>query len=167
MPAKKYLSFLSGRNREVSGVVVSSGAANDGDFPALDAAGKLDVSVMPSGIGVNTVSATATEALAANDLVNIHAGGVRKADATTEGKEAHGFVKASVASAASATIYLPGDVITGLAGLTQGARYFLHTTAGLTTATAPAATGNVAQLVGIANSTTSIMFEPEEPITRA
>lgn len=167
MPAKKYLSFLSGRNREVSGVVVSTGATNDGDLVALDAAGKLDESVLPAGVGVNTVSATASENLSANDLVNIHAGGVRKADATTEGKEAHGFVKSSVSSAAAATIYLPGDTITGLTGLTQGARYFLSTTAGLTTDTAPSATGNVAQMIGIANSTTSIIFEPEEPITRA
>lgn len=167
MPAKKYLAFLSGRNKEVAGVVTSAGAGNDGDLVALDASGKLDASVMPAGVGVNTVSATATEALSANDLVNIHAAGVRKADATTEGKEAHGFVKASVLSAANATIYLPGDVITGLSGLTQGARYFLHTTAGLTTATAPAAAGNVAQLVGIAASATSILFEPEEPVTRA
>lgn len=167
MPAKKYLSFLTGRNREVSGVVVSTGAPNDGDLVALNAAGKLDESVLPSGVGVNTVSVTATENLVANDLVNIHAGGVRKADAVSEGKEAHGFVKSSVSSAASATIYLPGDTITGLTGLTQGARYFLSTTAGLTTSTAPAATGNVAQMIGIANSATSIIFEPEEPITRA
>lgn len=167
MPAKKYLSFLSGRNKEVSGVVVSAGAANDGDIPALDAAGKLDASLMPAGVGVNTVAATASEALAAGDLVNIFAGGVRKADATTEGKESHGFVKSSVASAATATIYLPGDIITGLAGLTPGARQFLSTTAGLPTETAPAVAGNVAQMIGIAASATTIMFEPEEPITRA
>lgn len=167
MAAKKYLSFLSGRNKEVAGVVTSAGAANDGDLVALDASGKLDASVMPSGVGVNTVSATATEALSANDLVNIHAGGVRKADATAEGKEAHGFVKAAVANAATATIYLPGDVMTGLTGLTQGARYFLATTAGGVTTTPPAAAGNVAQLVGYAASATTLMFEPEEPVTRA
>ena len=166
MAAKKYLSFLLGRQKEVSGGVVSAGAGNDGDLVALDAAGKLDPSVMPAGVGVNTVSGTASEALAANDLVNIHAGGVRKADATTEGKEAHGFVKASVASSGTATIYLPGDVITGLTGLTQGARYFLATTAGLTTATVPSTAGNVGQMIGIAASTTSILFEPEEPVTR-
>lgn len=167
MAAKKYLAFLLGRRTEVAGVVVSAGAGNDGDLVALDAAGKLDASVLPAGVGVNTVSGTASEALSANDMVNIFAGGVRKADATTTGKEAHGFVKASVSSAATATIYLPGDVIAGLSGLTPGARQFLSTTAGLPTETAPAATGNVAQMIGIAASATSIMFEPEEPITRA
>ena len=167
MPAKKFIQRVAGRFRELAGVVVSAGAANDGDLVALDAAGKLDASVLPAGVGVNTVSATATEALSANDLVNIHAGGVRKADATTEGREAHGFVKSAVANAGTATIYLPGDTITGLSGLTQGARQFLSTTPGLTTPTEPSTAGQVGQMIGVASSATSIIFEPEEPVTRA
>jgi hypothetical protein len=167
MPAKKYLNVIGGRTKQVASVVVSAGAGNDGDIPALDAAGKLDISVLPSGVGQNTVSATATEALAAGDLVNLFATGARKADATTEGKEAHGFVKASVASAAAATIYLSGNVLTGLTGLTVGDRQYLATTAGARTTTAPSASGNVVQMIGIAASATSIIFEPEEPITVA
>lgn len=166
MPAKRYLAFISGRRKEVAAIVTSTGAPNDGDLVALDAAGKLDASVLPAGVGVNTVAGTASEALSANDLVNFHVGGVRKADATTEGREAHGFVKAAVANAATATVYLPGDTITGLSGLTQGARYFLSATPGLTTATAPTTAGQVAQMVGIAISATALIFEPEEPITR-
>lgn len=171
MPAKRILQSINGRLRQLAAVVVSTGASNDGDIVALDASGKLDASVMPAGFGQNVVTATATEALSANDLVNIYdvsgTPSVRKADATIEGKEAHGFVKASVANAATATIYISGNVITGLTGLTTGTRQFLSTTAGARTATAPSAVGNVVQMVGVAASATTILFEPEEPVTVA
>ena len=171
MPAKKFLSLINGRFKEAIGVVTSAGAGSDGALVALDAAGKLDASVLPSGIGANTVAATATEALSANDLVNVYdvAGtpSARKADATVEGKECNGFVKASVANAAVATVYGSGSQMTGLTGLTAGARQYLATTAGARTATAPSATGNVVQKIGDAMSATVIAFEPEEPVTLA
>jgi len=106
MAAKKYLRNLLGRITEVAAVVTSAGAANDGDLVALDATGKLDASVMPSGFGQNTASIQASEALSAGDLVNIHnstGARVRKADATSAGKETHGFVLAAVANGATAT----------------------------------------------------------------
>lgn len=169
MAAVKYLSRVAGRLKELAGIVTSAGAADDGKLVALDATGKIDVSVLPSGVGQNTVSLTASEALSANDLVNIWndtgTAKVRKADGTTEGKEVHGFVKAGVALNASATVFLPGNVITGLSGLTPGSRQYLATTAGTRTETPLAATGNVSQMIGIAATATSIVFEPEDPIT--
>lgn len=171
MAAKKFLSLVGGRFKEVIGVIVSAGAGSDGALVALDAAGKLDASVMPAGIGASTISATATEALSANDLVNVYdvAGtpSVRKADATVEGKECNGYVKAAVANAAAATVYGPGSTMDSLAGLTTGNRQYLATTAGARTATAPSASGNVVQKIGEAMSATTIAFEPEEPITLA
>jgi hypothetical protein len=171
MAAKKFLSLVGGRIKELAGLVVSAGAGSDGALVALDASGKLDASVMPSGIGANTVSAIASENLAAGDAVNIYDNAgtatVRKADATVEGKEANGFVQSAFSSSAAATVYTSGNVITGLTGLTAGTRMFLHTTAGALTATPPSASGNVVQLVGIAASATTVMFEPEEPITLA
>jgi len=174
MPAKKFIrQVISGgiaRLKEISGVVVSAGVANDGDIVALDASGKLDVSVLPAGVGQNTIAVVASEALAANDLVNVYDNtgtpAVRKADATVEGKECNGFVKAGYASSASATVYLPGNIITGLSGLTAGPRY-LSTTPGLSTGTAPSASGNVAQRIGDAFTATTIAFEPELPVTIA
>ena len=169
MAAKKYIALVAGRLKQLAAVVTSAGVANDGDLVALDASGKLDASVMPSGIGATTVAALASETLAANDLINLYtnAGTInaRKADGTSEGKECHGLVKAGFASAAMATIYTPGDVITGLTGLTPGARQYLATTAGARTETAPSTTGNVSQMIGVAVSATSMIFEPEEPIT--
>lgn len=170
MAAKKFLRLVAGRIKELSGVVVSAGAANDGDLVALDASGKLDSSVLPSGIGQNTIAVTASEALAANDLVNVYdnAGtpAVRKADASTEGKECTGLVKASVSSGGSATVYLSGNTITGLSGMAAGRRY-LSTTPGQSTATAPSSSGNVVQKIGDAFNATTIAFEPEEPVTLA
>ena len=97
MAAKKYISLVSGILTEIQALVTSAGAGDDGKLVALDSAGKLDNSVMPVGIGADTAAITASEALAAGDLVNIwNSSGfkVRKADATTPGKEAHGFVLA-------------------------------------------------------------------------
>ena len=114
---------------------------------------------------------TASEALSAGDLVNIwNSSGpkMRKADASTAGKEAHGFVLAAVTSGQSGTLYPEENVISGLTGLTPGARQFLSpTTPGARTETAPATSGQVAQLVGTAISTTEILFRPETPITLA
>lgn len=166
MAAKKYFTLLSGIWNLISGVVVSAGAGNDGDLVALDATGKLDASVMPSGFGQNTVSAVASEALSANDLVNIwnNAGvvNVRKADGTSAGKEVVGFVKAGVSLAGTATIYMSGNSITGLSGLTPGARYYMSTTPGALTATPLSGSGNVHQYVGDAVGATELQFRPDD-----
>lgn len=169
MAAKKYIALIAGRLKRIAAVVVSAGSGNDGDLVALDASGKLDESVLPSGIGATTTAATASEALSAGNIVNVWddtgTTKVRKADATAEGKEATGFVKAGFSSSATATIYLPGDVIPGLTSLTPGDRYYLDTTAGAITNTAPTGSGNVSQCVGIALTTTTLAFNPEPPIT--
>lgn len=171
MAAQKFIAYVGSRLTERAGLVTSAGAGSDGALVALDPSGKIDMSMLPAGIGANTLAIVASEILTAGNVVNIwnDAGTakVRKADATSVGKEANGFVTAGVAIAATATVHLPGGVITGLTGLTAGTRMFLGTTAGLLVATAPSATGNIAQLVGIAANATTLIFEPEEPITRA
>ena len=171
MAAKRFLASVSGRIKQIAGVVTSAGAGNDGDLVALDATGKLDASVLPAGVGQNTVSATASEALSAGDMVNLWNNAstinARKADATVEGKECHGFVKSGYSLSAMATVYISGNVVTGLTGLTPGARQYLATTAGARTETPPSTAGNVVQMLGIAASATTIAFEPEEPITLA
>jgi hypothetical protein len=168
MAAKSYIANTAGRLTRTPAIVTSTGAANDGDLVALDAAGKLDASVFPAGVGQNNTSAVASEALAAGDIVNLwdNAGtaSVRKADGTAVGKEAHGFVKANFASSASATVYLAGNTLT-TTGLTTGARYYLSTTPGTASATPLTTAGNVSQLVGIAANATTLLFDPEEAIT--
>lgn len=169
--ANKYLAYVGGRIKEIVALVTSAGAGDAGKIPALDNTGKLDMSLMPTGIGEASKTLNASEAISAPALVNVWNDGgtakVRKADATSEGKEANGFILASVAENAAATVYF-ADEITGLTGLTPGARLFLSAaTPGAPTATAPSGSGNVVQCIGVAVSTTSIMFQPVSPITLA
>jgi len=153
----------------VNSKTTSAGVADSGKVVALDANGKIDNSMMPTGIGADTQVILTSEALVAGNLVNIYnnagVANVRKADATVVGKEAHGFVLASFSSGTSATVYFEGTV-TGLTGLTAG-KNFLATTAGGSTATAPAATGNVVQIVGFATSATTLNFQSTPPVVLA
>lgn len=114
---------------------------------------------------VTSRTITATEALAANDMVNIYNSSgakVRKANATDGTKVAHGYVKAAVASGDPATVFFDGEN-SGMSGLTPGV-YYLSTTGGLITATPPSANGNVVQRVGVANAAGSFVFEPGEAV---
>lgn len=171
MAAKKFLRQVAGRIQEILGVQSSSGVANAGDIPALDDTGRLDVSMMPVGVTAETKQAVASEALNAGDMVNLWlSGGVlkaRKADATAAGKEADGFVLAAFALGATAQVFLPSNTNTQRSGLNIGNRYYLDTTAGGITDTAPAGSGNVVQCVGKALSATELAFEPGDPITLA
>lgn len=168
--AQKFLTMISGNFKEVEATTTSAGAGDAGKVPALDSAGKLDTSVMPVGIGADTKTIVASENLAAGDLVNVWNDTgtikVRKADATSPSKRAHGFVLSSVSSAANATVYFEGT-ITGLSSLTLGGTYFLGTTAGAATATATTTAGHIVQQVGVAISATELSFEPQQPVELA
>ncbi len=168
MAAKKFLRLVAGVFTEVAATVTSAGAGSDGDLVALDSTGRLDNSVMPVGIGVDTKTIAASEALAAGDWVNVWnstGAKVRKADATTAGKEAHGFVLAAVSSGADALVYFEGTN-TQVTGQTPGP-VFLQTTAGTGGATIPSASGNVVQNLGVAVSATEVNFERGTPVVLA
>lgn len=169
MAGNKYLKHSNGRTVEEASIQSSAGAGDAGKIPALDTAGRLDNSMMPVGIGADTSTVVAGENLSAGDLVNIYDNSgtptARKADATTSGKEACGFVLTAVTSGNNASVYHEGS-ITGLSGLTAG-RYYLSTTAGGVTATPPSAAGNVVQFVGIATSSSTISFEATDGIILA
>lgn len=146
----------------------SAGAADSGKVVALDASGRIDNTMMPVGIGADTATITTSEALAAGDFVNVWnstGAKVRKADATTAGKEAHGFVLAAFGSGVAATVYFEGTN-TAVSGLTPGPQ-FLSITAGTAQAAAPTASGNVVQRLGVATSATSLNFEGLQPIVLA
>jgi hypothetical protein len=171
--ADKYIYNNAGTLTEREATVVSAGAGNAGDIVALDGSGKLDTSVMPTGIGADTASVVSSENLAAGDLVNIwnDAGTVkvRKADATTAGKEAHGFVLAAVTSPANATVYFEGSNTQATGSLTGGVVY-LTTTAGTVSNTAPSGSGNVVQRVGFvtaSGSPNTVNFQSGVPIVLA
>jgi hypothetical protein len=91
---------------------------------------------------------------------------VRKADASTSGKEAHGFVKAAVSNGAAATVYFEGTN-SQVTGLTPGVQYLSAATPGLSTATAPSASGNVVQRVGFATAAAALNFQSMPPVVLA
>lgn len=166
--ADKFLYNNAGQITEKAAIQTSAGAGDAGKIPALDSTGRIDNSMMPVGIGADTAQITASEALAAGDWVNVHnstGAKVRKADATTAGKEAHGFVLAAVANGATATVYFEGSN-TQVSGQTPGV-VFLSTTPGQGTPTAPSSAGNIVQRLGFAVSATVVNFQSQNPIVLA
>lgn len=168
--AEKYIKQNAGSLKEVEALTTSSGATDAGKIPGLDGAGRLDTSFMPTGIGADTAAVVTSENLAAGDFVNIYddAGTptARKADATTIGKEAVGFVLSATTSPATATVYFEGSN-DQLSGLVAGVQYLDTATAGGTTSTAPTASGNIVQRVGFAVSATVLNVEFGQPIELA
>ena len=169
MAGNKYIKNNAGVLTEIAALQTSAGAGDAGKIVALDTAGRLDNSFMPVGIGADTASIVASEALSAGDYVNVYddtgTAKVRKADATTAGKEAHGFVLSAVSSATSATVYFEGTN-TAITGQTAGVVY-LATTAGVGSTTPPSAAGNVVQRIGFAVSATAMNFTSNQPIVLA
>jgi len=148
----------------------SAGAGDAGKIVQLDASGRLDLTMMPVGIGADTATLTASEALASGDLINVwnDAGTpkVRKADASTPGKEAHGFVTAAYALNAAAVVYFEGTN-TQMTGLTAGRQYLSTTVPGKTQLAAPSTAGQISQVVGFATAATAMNFQSQPPITLA
>ena len=157
MATARYVNLVAGKLKQIVASVTSTPDA----IVAMDATGRIDPGVLPVGVGAETLTVASSENLAGGDFVNLwNSSGakVRKADATTAGKVAHGFVLAAVTAPANATVYLPSQTNTGLTGLTVGADCYLSTTPGLATATPPSGAGNVVQYLGTAHSTSAMVF---------
>lgn len=151
--------------KEQAATQTSAGAANAGQIPALNAAGVLDTTLLPPGIGEAALTFPTSENIAAGALVNIFPNSstptARNANAADATKPATGFVLAAVTQPANATVYFPGQIVTGVSGLTVGSPVFLSaSTPGAVTSTAPSAAGNLVQQVGYALSATSFVFQP-------
>jgi hypothetical protein len=168
--ADKYLKQSGASFSEVEGLVASAGSGSAGKIPALGSDGRLNANMMPSGFGIELFEAPTSEAIASGDFVNIWDDSgtikIRKADATAAGKEVDGYVKEATDSGDTATMYFEGEN-NALSGLTPSSSYFLSTTPGAVSATAPSATGNVVQRVGKALSATAIEFNRGTPIVLA
>lgn len=161
-----FLTLVGGKVKQIFATAVSAGSANAGNAVALDDTGRLDMSLMPAGIGANTQVLNATEALPAGSFVQIYANagaaGVRLADAAS-GREANGYVLAAVASAAAATVYPLDGVNSALTGLAPGATYWLGnagaTAAAPLDATDIANANKVNQILGKAKSATELVTD--------
>lgn len=169
MSGNKILSLVSGVITEVAGAQ-TGGAGSENKIPALDSTGKLDVSMMPTGIAADVEVVTAAEALAAaNPFVYIKSDGqAANASGAVGGNPCIGFITASYTSGATdVKVYFEGRV-TGLTGLTVGARYYLSdSTAGGITATPVSGAGKLHQYIGRAVTATTISFEADDHVVLA
>jgi hypothetical protein len=138
-------------------VIIGGTTADEGKWAQLDPNGKWDLSLMPVGIGAEVVIGVTSEAVAAGTFCNIASTGIRLADNSAVAKNAIGFVLATFASAATATMYGISNKNTALTGLTKGSKYYLGT-AGGTTVTPPTANNAFVQPLGIAESATELVF---------
>jgi hypothetical protein len=174
MTARKLLTHTgSGDLAEYGGVTASAGAASAGDIPALGPTGRLDQSMMPSGVGPENGVLPATEALSAGDWVNyyLNAGtwSCRKADGSASAglsKRAHGYVLVAVAQGASATTYTDGKN-DQCSGLTGPEAYLSDTVPGKAVSTPPTGSGKIVQSLGTAISATEINANIARPILLA
>ena len=170
MAIPKFLQVIAGQITEVfAGITASTGATDANKVIVTDVNGKLDSTFLPTGIGADTQTITASEAISAGNLVNVwnNAGvyNIRKADATIAGKEAHGFVKTAIANGSSGLVYFEGnnDAVTGV----SPGKLYLSTTAGGFTTTAPSGSGNIVQEIGFGTQATNINFQYSRPIVLA
>jgi hypothetical protein len=99
------------------------------------------------------------------ELVNLYSPGLgvlsaRNANATNANKPCDGFCSqpSGILAGQVGEVILNDGMNTSLSGLTVGSRYFLDTTNGLVTTTAPVAAGNLEQSLGIAITATALRF---------
>lgn len=152
----------SGELEEIIPILISTGAPDASKLVQTNAQGKIDVTLLPTGIGADTVVAEANEALQAGDFVNLYDDGgtfkARLADASDVSTKAWGFVLSAYIATDPATVYMRGEN-DQLAGLTAGEQQFLSETAGEITTTPPSTDGAYCQQIGIATSANSVDFE--------
>lgn len=167
--AQKPIQLVAGKLTQVEATVVSAGAGDAGEIVALDAAGKIDVSVLPLGVGPDVKLILASEAIGAGKYVNIYdnagTANIRLAD-NSNSRQAHGFVKDAVASAATGIVYFEGPN-DDLSALTSGVRQFLSTAGGVTITPPAFPAAQISQYVGIAISATEINTDIEDVIVLA
>lgn len=166
--ADKYIKLEDGKLGLREGSTTSSGVANAGDIPALDASGKLDPTLLPVGVGPDVTNLPSFENLTAGDYVNIFDDGgtvkARKAD-NTNGRDAHGYVKDTVISPAAVNVFFEG-ANANLSTLIEGGRVYLGVTGGvIQTALNPdTETGKIHQFLGIALSETEVNTDIDDCI---
>ena len=171
MAGNKYLKQANGVITEEAAVQTSAGAGDAGKIVSLDETGRLNENMMPIGIAPEADGIECSENLSAGDFVNIYSSsGVkcRRADASTSGKQADGFVLAAVTSGETVVVYRVSQTNNQVTGMTPGAKQYLSdSTPGGITELVPSGTGKTIQLLGIAKSATELIFAPNDPIVLA
>lgn len=160
--SSKYINrdSTTGLLAEVQPVTTSGGAGDASKLAQTDSTGRFDQSLMPVGVVPDVFVSTASGALSAGDLVYVTSGGlIARASAAAAGNAAIGFVLAASLTGAAATAYFSGRD-TAVSGLTVGSRYYLSdSAAGQVTITPVTGSAKLHQFVGVAITTTSLIFD--------
>lgn len=168
MAVPRYLNLVAGILKQIVAVETGPASAPTEQIVSTDSSGLISPTLLPGGLGGVTI--IASEALAAGDFVNVfNAAGTanaRKADGSVAGKNANGYVLASVLITANATVYTQG-VNTAVTGATPGEIYLSDATPGGFTSTPPSTAAHIVQRIGTAVSATAIAFQPYAPVTLA
>ena len=106
----------NGLEAEYTPLQTSAGAGSAGAIPALNSSGQIDLTMMPTGVGPDTINVTASAALTTDSYVgeyleqywNGECASSGYADAT---KPAHGFVLSGYSSSASAMVISLAQII--------------------------------------------------------
>lgn len=168
--ADRYQTLENGKEKIVEATSVSTGVAEAGDIVALDSTGKIDVSLLPTGIGADVAVIEAAVDIPAGRYVNIFDDGgvtkVRLAD-NSNARDAHGFVKEAVLTGNNATVYFEGSN-DALTGLTPGARQYLGLNGAATETpldpTDPLNVNKIHQFLGVAIGNTAINTDIDDCI---
>lgn len=171
MAGKKYQTLVGGKKTLVKGQQTSAGVADADKIVALGANGKLDLSLLPTGVGPDLINVPSFENLTSGDYVNLFDDGgtvkARKAD-NSNNRPAHGYVADTVVSPAVVNVFFEG-ANSNLSGLTEGARIYLGVTGGIIeTPLDPdllANDGKLHQFLGVAISDTEVNTDIEDCIT--
>jgi hypothetical protein len=167
MAGNKYMTLDGGKKALIKSNNTSVGAADSGKIVSLNAAGKIDPSLLTDQ---DVSNIEAFENLAAGDYVNLFLDAsvikARLADNSND-RPAHGYIDDTVTAASNVNVFFEGSN-TNLSGLTVGARQFLGTI-GQTIETAldptnAANDGDLHQLLGVAISATEINTDIQDCI---
>lgn len=169
--ADKPIKLVGGVHTEFNPISTSAGAGDAGKVMVTNGSGVIDSTFLPTDAVAASKSITASENLAAGDFVNLHASSglkARKADGTTNGKAADGFVLAAVTSGQPGIVYF-GGINSSVTGATPGNRAWLSGTVagGFVETPVTSGAGKTSQALGQILSATEIDFQPGAPTTLA
>ena len=168
---QKFLQrYGSGPGLAETSPATAGGAGNEGKIASLDTStGLLALTMMPTGIGPDTVTVDAAVSIANGKFVNLYdatgTASARLADNTDATKPAHGFVLTGAASG-PVVVYKGGlnnlIPIGAFVAADVGKPVYL-TTAGGVTLTRPTGAGMLDQQIGVVDvigATLSVNFTP-------
>lgn len=157
----KVLRRVNGKTQQYTPATSSAGSADGGKIVALGTDGKIDPSMYIAGASA-TRPVLASEAIGVGKFVNFHMVGaalnMRLAD-NSNGRPAHGFCIAAVASGVTGAVSPLDAVNSALTGLTIAGDYYLGTAGGALAVPLDAATataGSIDQKLGVAISATEL-----------